>query len=239
MKQILMQIGLTAHESEVYLKLSEIGMTTAYQVAQETQIHKANVYAVLKKLTQRGLVTEKKLKGKLFYEANDPHLLIDLLDEKRDLMNSVIPKIRLLKKKDDSGTRLQVLKGAYALLQILENALALQKPIFVYGAPKDVYQLMAGRLNSFHEKRIKKKVKMYHIYHEESIERVEYLKKLSYTPIRLFPKLHSRVATFIYGDYVVLSIWEPPIKHIVIKDKDLAEAYLDYFWVIWKASKKI
>ncbi len=96
MEEILQECGLSKNEAKVYLKLSELGISSAYKVAKEANLFKANVYASLKKLEEKGLVSKKVIEGKVLYEASDPSFLIDLLEAKKDKIRQISPTIRLI-----------------------------------------------------------------------------------------------------------------------------------------------
>lgn len=238
MKEILEELGLSKNEAVVYLTLSEIGLSSAYKIAKESKIHKSNAYGTIEKLSERGLVMKKVLEGKTLYEAVDPSFLLDLLDTKKEKVANLIPSIRLLQKSSKKDTTFNVYKGPGALINLLFRDLEFNEPILVYGAPKIAHTLLGKRLDEFHKERIKRKIKMYHIYNFEAGERVKKLKRLPYTPIKNLPELFdSDVATHICGDEVVFGIWVPPVKFIQIKDKDMAKAYKNYFKILWKAAK--
>ena len=80
---------------------------------------------------------------------------------------------------------------------------------------------------------------MFHIYNFEAIDRMQELKRMAYTPVRYLPSLFdSHVSTNICSDEVVFVIWKQPIKVIQIKDKDMADAYRNYFDILWKSARK-
>ncbi len=56
---------------------------------------------------------------------------------------------------------------------------------------------------------------------------------------KLLPKeFITPVATQIYGDKILISIWEPTLLAIMIKSKEVAESYKSYFNLLWKLAKK-
>ena len=80
---------------------------------------------------------------------------------------------------------------------------------------------------------------MKHIYNSTAYERIAVLKKMPYTKIRILPALYdSEVATNVCGDEVMFVLFKPPLKVMLIKDKDMAQAYKKYFEILWKDAKK-
>ncbi|MBN2112358.1 hypothetical protein JW707_04650 [Candidatus Woesearchaeota archaeon] len=241
MEEILQEIGLSKNEAKIYLKLSEIGLSSAYKVAKESGLFKANTYEALKKLVEKGIVSRKSIDKKVFYEAADPSFLINILDTKKEKLNEIMPSLRLIQKSAKGESVFSTYKGEEASMNVLYHFLEFNEPIYVYGVPKTALEfLKKHRLDRFHRDRIKKKIKMYHIYNFEASERVKTLKKMPYTLIRTLPHLFdSNVSTNICGDEVFFTIFTPPLKTILIKDKDMAEAYKNYFNILWKNAKKV
>jgi len=238
-EELLQECGFSRNESKVYLKLSEIGLSSAYKISKEANLFKANTYLTLKRLEEKGLVMQRNVDGKVMYEASDPSLLMNILDSKRDKISQLIPSIRLMQKSVRTETVFNTYKGADAFLAILYHFLEFKESILVYGAPKRAYELMKLRIEQFHEKRIGNKIKMYHIYNFEAMERIKQISKMPYTYARYLSQLFdSQVSTNICGDEVVFVIWNPPVKVIQVKDKDMAQTYKNYFKILWKNAKK-
>ncbi len=238
MIEILQQIGLSKNESKIYVTLSEIGLSSAYKIAKQSNIFKSNTYDTLKRLIEKGLVSHKTIEDKELYETTDPSYLLEILNKKRELANQIIPQLRLIQQTDQSHTKFNSYKGADAVISILTNFLKYKEPIYVYGAPKIAFEILKHRITNFHKERIKKKIKMYHIYNFEATSRIKTLQKMPYTPIKVLPELFdTQVTTMICGDETTFTIWNPPIKVMQIVDEEMSKAYIKYFQILWKQAK--
>ncbi|MBD3252421.1 hypothetical protein GF386_01690 [Candidatus Pacearchaeota archaeon] len=234
----LKEIGFSLHEIRVYLLLSKIGISTAYNLAKKGGFFKSNTYEILKRLASKGIVSERKFSGKIYYEANDPNIFLHILNNKQEKLKEIVPEIRSLQKESLPESSSELYNGINAFINILYQLLEKKEPIYVYGAPKRAYELMKLHLSDFHKKRIKNKIKMYHIYNFEAIKRVKELKKMKNTYARTLPELfHSDASTLICSNYVVIAVWNPPFKIIKIKENSLADAYKKYFKILWKEAK--
>ncbi|MBS3138328.1 hypothetical protein A2819_00185 [Candidatus Azambacteria bacterium RIFCSPHIGHO2_01_FULL_40_24] len=239
MQEILEQAGLSKVEVQVYLTLSKLGLSSAYRIAAEAHLFRANVYEALSRLTEKTLVREKRIGGKLLFEASDPRVIMDILDEKRRNVESLIPQILLQQRSVMKETVFQEYKGPDAVVNALFHFLDYGKPILVWGVPKTAYALLAPKIDLFHEERIKRKVVMKHIYNSTAYERVSVLKKMPCTKIRILPALYdSEVATNVCGDEVMFVLYKAPVSVMLIKNKDMAEAYKRYFEILWTNAKK-
>jgi len=238
-EKALEEAGLTKNEARVYLALSQTGLSSAYKIAKEANMHKANVYDSLKSLVEKNLALKLEVDNKIVYEATEPRFILDLLKSREENIIEAIPSIKLMQQQPrGEKTAFKIYKGVGAFVNILFHFLSFKEPIFVYGAPKKAYELIKSRIGNFHKERIKRKIKMYHIYNFEAIERIKQLKKMPLTPVRILPALFdSQVSTNICGDEVVFVVWNPPVKVIQIRDKDMAKAYKKYFEILWKKAR--
>ena len=240
MEDILQEIGLSKNESIIYIKLSELGAASAYRIAKESKLFKANTYDVLNKLEAKGLVSKKTMDKKVLYEALDPSLLLNILDSRKEKLSKIIPRIRLIQQFVKSESVVNIYKGTAALRNVFYHFLEFNEPFLTYGVPKKGFEAVKYWIDNFHKERIKKGIKMHHIYNFEAHERVKTVNKMRLTSVRCLPQLYdSQVATNVCGDEVVLITFNPGIKIIQIKDQDMAEAYKKYFKILWKQAKKV
>lgn len=110
--QILPKIGLTQHESDIYLSLVESGPARISDIYKNTGIHRPIIYQSLPKLEAKELVTHST-KGKQKYFAAEPprklrKLFSDLIDsfdeqiehlEETYAAKSIKPKVKYLEGK--------------------------------------------------------------------------------------------------------------------------------------------
>ena len=239
LQDALEEIGLSKNEALVYLTLSDLGLTSAYRIADKAHLYRTSVYEALRHLIKKGLVAESHVNKKVLYEAGDAQFLSQFLENKRKKLDLAIPQIHLRQKAVMKKTEFQEYKGADAAVNILFHFLDFKEPILVWGVPKTAYSFLKHRIERFHDERLKRKVVMKHIYNSTAYERIVVLKKMRFTKIRILPALYdSEVATNVCGDEVMLVLYKPPLKVILIKDKDIADSYKRYFELLWKNAKK-
>ena len=119
MLEELQEVGLSKNEAIAYLKLSEMGLSSAYKLAKEAGLFKANSYDALRKLVEKGLVSEKKIDKKTLYEAMDPSSLLDFIDSKREKVRNLLSIIRLKQKTTNEETSFNVSKGVNSVINLL------------------------------------------------------------------------------------------------------------------------
>lgn len=114
--KILEKIGLTKHESAIYLALVELGPSNISKISEKTTIHRPLIYKAIPSLIEKRLITESKRQKGTVYIAEPPNRLETLFDDLRidffeilpDLEDSYSnneqkPKVRFLEGKD--GTK--------------------------------------------------------------------------------------------------------------------------------------
>jgi len=114
--KILEKLGLTKHESAIYLALLDMGTSNISQISEKTSIHRPLVYKALPSLLEKKLITKTQKLKTVVYGAEPPNRLEALFDDLKldffetlpDLEDAYAssekrPKIRFLEGKD--GTK--------------------------------------------------------------------------------------------------------------------------------------
>ncbi|MFH1590270.1 MAG: helix-turn-helix domain-containing protein [archaeon] len=238
MYEALEEIGLSKNESKVYISLLEIGINSAGKIAKEADLDRTNVYDVLDKLKNKGLVSYVIKDGTKHFQAADPRILRTLLSEKERGLSTIMPQLKLLKNMTENKNETQTYEGLSAFTNILDNFLSYNDQILVYGIPAIAPEMVRFFIPHFHRKRIPMNIVMKHIYNYNAQDRIAYLNTLEHTEAKYLPKeFDSPVSTFICGDEVVMVLWEKKPITIRIINKQISEVYKKYFEILWREAK--
>lgn len=90
----LEEYGLSENESKVYMYLIQHTDTNAYDLAKGTNIARTTVYNTLESLKAMNLVTEWKKNGVSYFGPESPNRLKQMLKEKEEVLEKVMPEIR-------------------------------------------------------------------------------------------------------------------------------------------------
>lgn len=231
-------IGLTRNESLVYLSLLDNGPCKAGCVAKTTKIQRTNVYDALARLMNKGLAGQIENEGTRMFDAGSPELLKDLLLEKQEKADRLVPLLRKRQAntgRENKATMLEGIKGIRAVLQDILSSLEPGDEVVTYGNPKDTSYRMRGFIGRYHNERISKGIRQYHIYNQDAQERLKQLREMKYTFARHLAKDYdSKVATTVYGDRVSFFVWQDQAQAMIIQNKEFAESYKRYYWLLWK-----
>ena len=242
-EEVLVELGLSKNESKIYVSLLEQGSSTVTQVAGLSGIHRVNVYDSLKKLKMKGLIGEISHDGKKLYQAAPPEALRNIIKEKEIRLEQVIPQLTLSNGLSRGVHNVQIYEGYDFIRNLFLHFLELKEDILDLNVLKFVLQQMGQHFQEvIHIRRAQQKQKMYHIYHKEAIERIKFLNTLPYTFARYLEQDYDHnVTTTICGDEVAIQVYyqnneQKPLT-IMIKNKQIADAYRAHFFILWEKAK--
>ncbi|MDD9953501.1 MAG: hypothetical protein OXR66_04130 [Candidatus Woesearchaeota archaeon] len=247
--QILSEIGLTKTEIKIYLTLLRIGESTTTNIVRESGIHASKVYEFLDRLQKKGLATYVIQANKKHFSAANPEFLQEFLKEKqraiehqKDEIQALIPELQSLHKQ--GGTiPFKVYTGLRGIKSFYDNHLTKLKKentSHVLGAPRIANEVIEGYLLDWHERRIKKGVKIKYIYDYDVRDYGKVREKMKYSKVRYLPEgISSPMWIEISGNTVGIGkIHGASTTIFSIEDKEIAKGYLDYFKLIWKMSEQ-
>ena len=228
----LVESGLTRTESQIYLTLLKKKNATAYRIAKDANLYRANTYKAIDNLLQKGIITKSISSGKQILKALPPEEIVSLLERQKEKIQHIIPLIERSFEEESEG--IQIFKGISSFMNLLYKLLEQEESIYAFDIPSYVPDIVKIHIEKFHKSRIAKKVKMYHIYDYDANDRIEFLKKKKYTYARQGSTgRFSAVTTIVCGDATLIVNWKKGIKTILIKDKDISEEYIKQFKFLW------
>ena len=247
MKQELKQIGLTEGESKVYLALLKIGSSTAGPIVKDSGISYSKIYEVLGRLLDKGIISYTVKEKTKYFQAVEPNRLLEYLEKQEDkiktnkkILRKIIPDLQKMKNKknlqeSEIFTGLKGIKTAYEMLT--ENYS--KKEALLYFYVHDEKHAKTAELiydQIFHYfKKIGIKLKgVGNIYFKKS---KYYVKPPNFIDLK-FVDFPLPATIDIYQDKILqISLGETPTA-ILIRSKEIADNYKEYFSEVWKIAKK-
>jgi len=237
----LLEIGLSKNEAKIYQMLLESGPSLIGEISSKTKIHRRNVYDSIERLKEKGFTSWTIKNNRKYFEAVDPKRIVDLFEEKKEKVRSIIPQ--LLKKQKMESQVVKVYTGKEGRKIIFEDKLRHKGEQLVLGAHQPS-EIISKYIRIYHKKRIDKKIHLKMLYPPCEIKAAYYFSKLKYVRVRILPKMLSKIpiAINIYGDKVAFLMDDEEKQSnltILIEDKNLGEDFRNYFYTIWNISKKL
>jgi len=239
----LQELGFTKNEVKIYSALLNLGSVTAGRITFESGLHRSRVYEGLNRLLEKGLVSSIKKGNVTLFEATDPEKIVDYLDEekakldaKKKIVEKVLPELREFKKTKPTAEA-RILQGVEGFKSMRRDVLKYAgKEHLLIGAIAREDEVMPLFFKQWNRERIKRRIKLRFLH--KSLARGKPMTKLKLSESRFLPENIINPAVInIYGDRVVNVLWKDdyPLCFMMI-NKDIAEAYRNYFGILWKSS---
>jgi sugar-specific transcriptional regulator TrmB len=237
MEETLLKLGLTKAEIKVYLTMLKLKSALAGEVTKMSGLHRRSVYDAIERLIEKGLVSYIVEGKRKRFQPESPERLRDIIHNWKDEVEDQIPKLNAIY---SSGTREQeatVYRGKNGLKTIMDDILDTGQTLYVYGAYGDFEERLKYFFAQFEKKRIRKRLHVKVIFDENDRARVA--GKLPLVSSRFLPAGFSGpVTTEVYGEKVLLMVWEEEPIILMVKNPKVAKAYRRYFNIIWDMAKK-
>jgi hypothetical protein len=232
--EILESAGLSLNEAKIIISLAEHKQMSPTEISKASGISRPNVYLSLKKLCR------KEIAGKCgrAYEIKNLKAISAGIKERGKNLSRIMPELLLAHSLSSGRENVKILEGVAAMRDTVDNFLKFKEPLAVFGIPKEAPEILGNWLVPHHQKRIKLGIPMMHLYNEDAKERIKLLNKLPFTKARYLPKeFNSPASTEVCGDETMIAIWRRPPVIIKIKNRAVAEAYKNYFKLLWRNAK--
>lgn len=235
---ILRKVGLSEGEIKVYNAVLGIGIAPINKIHEKTGIERRNIYDILNKLIERGLVTYMNENKKRSFQISSPNRLLEYIDEKKEAFEDIKKKLSLqmpeiLKEfqAKNEDIKAEVFRGVEGIKTVWNDMLNYSE-MFWIGSGRYVPKRYPNFFIPWNKRRIKKRIKVFNLLRYEmrgqievwTYEKVKYLpKEFSGTPavIGIFG---NKIAHFLYGENLFA---------FVIESKELAENYKSYHKYLW------
>lgn len=232
-KSILIKIGFSKGEIEIYLALLRLGKSNVTGLTKETGIHRTYIYDIIEKLRERGLISQIIEQNKKYFQAVSPERIKDYLLEGVSDFEQLLPELNKINKLPEETT-IETYKGKEGIKTILNDIIKTGKDYYAIGAIKKFEELLPIVSEQFLVK-----VNKISIREKVILEQGEKILKAKRHRYRYLPKEYIFLSScIIYSDKVALFIWKEPYIQILIKNKDIAKSYLSQFEILWKIAEK-
>jgi len=240
---IFEELGLAKNEARVYDALLVEGESGVGDIAVKSKVHRRNVYDTLNKLIERGLVFERITSTEHRYQAAEPNKLMELVKEKEEKVQSVMPDLTKLYNAVPHNDDVIVYRGIEGWKNYLRNIIQVGEDVYTIGA-KGTWQddRLKHVVSQLARASKDKDIRNYWLFdhgvkgtHEPYIEQgfqVEY----RYLP----PGFDSPAAVDVFGDHVVIVTDPTPDRVVeefsvtVLVNQHTADAFRTWHALLWK-----
>ncbi len=236
----LKELGLTEHESTIYLAVLKNDEASAGEVLDEVQLHREQVYRALKKLVDEGFLTEFEKNKRSYFSAVNPDIFVQRAQSKIKIAESLQPILKKLHQENPPTIR--VFKGEDCFKIMFEDILSTVKKngeYLVLGGAGDSFYHLTKNYFSHYQKILKKRKIKVRIVSHKSVKHKEELSAGEKISVRQIEgQLGGPAATVIYKNKVAIEVFDPQNPAVILIENPLvADSYRKTFESLWQIAK--
>lgn len=242
LEKAIERLGLTEHESKVYLCCLSYGSVSVLEIAKRTGIKRTSIYPTLTQLQHKGLIRYdvSQLKRKII--AEHPQVLEHVLKDTTDLFHNAQPHLAALFNTQGSGSYIRYHEGLKSVKPIYEELLDDLKPHDFYYAISNV-ELWQNIDPAFFKKNIERRSKLRvdsKLLFEDSPlghERKKFERNFN-EEIRLLSSNHNMNTDMVITPHKVVITQLNPVSSLVIENKSVINTMKNIFDQLWDMAAK-
>lgn len=241
----LKELDLSNGQIRVYSAVLELGISTLNKIQEKTGIERRNIYDILNKLIEKGLISYTVEKGKRTYQCTHPNKIFEEIKKKKQSLNileSQVPQIISFFEQVKPDIRAEVFRGNEALKAVMEDVLTYKASYWIGGNSGVESTPLKNWFKHWMARRVKKKHILYDLVDYGTF--LEGLKpkdikihKKNYYKYHSLPKaLRSPMVVVIFGNKVAQILWRKQSFAFVLESAEIKESFMKYFYYFWKDS---
>ncbi|NQU97982.1 hypothetical protein HQ533_00805 [Candidatus Woesearchaeota archaeon] len=239
----LKELGLSDGQIAVYQAVLELGISSLGKIQEKTGIERRNIYDILNKLIEKGLITYTVEKGIKTYQCTHPNKILEEIKKKElslKKLENQIPKIKDLFNLSKPEIRAEVFRGNEALKALMDEMLEYKETYWIGGNSGVETIPLKNWFGHWMKRRVEKKRMLYDLVdHGTFLEGLEphdikTHKKNLYKYCQLPKDLRSPLIMVVFGNKVAQILWSKQSFAFVLESEEIRESFMKYFHYFWK-----
>lgn len=238
---ILLDIGLSPNEGQIYEVLLELKEAGAGEIATKSGVHRRNVYDVLQRLLEKGLVYQVFGKGDITYRAVDPGKLSEFLTEKQEKLAAVMPNLEATFRSAARTEEAYIYKGVEGMKNYLRDLLRVGEDAYFIAAKGAWFDpRLTTFLQGFLKEAERRNITYHHLFDAAIRGVLPTVPQTVKPPYKFLPAKYATGSMVdIFGDHVVLFTGaglakiEDDMTLFVLVSRPLADSFRTWFQLIW------
>lgn len=235
---------LDEKQSRVYLATLRLGEARAPEIAKVSGVKRTTTYGILDELTELGLV-QRNSKGKIsMFRALDPERLLEIADEKKKIIEKLMPDLMGAFLRKWSAPRIMSFNGLGGIKKIYKDALECKsKKIRQIVRIKEHTEVLGEAfIKNYIKERVSKGVSAYDLHPKgdygysstRGMENSALKRFVRYLPPGIF---HAAIV-LTYDDKVAMVSTKKENFGFIIQSQEFADTFQAYFEFIWGLGSK-
>ncbi|MBS3158862.1 hypothetical protein J4206_06265 [Candidatus Woesearchaeota archaeon] len=234
-EEALLAAGLTFNEAKVYLALLKLGSANVNEITKKSGVHRVNVYDILDRLTEKGLVSSIIANKKKAYQVVNPDVLREIIKQKEYLVEKALPELKLDYNINPKKEHVYYFHGPDGVSTAYSMMMAQKETIYGIGGSGRTREFLKHRHDKFIKELKSNKCKVKALYYE--FTRKTGVAK-DYDTRYLPDKYQSPMMIDVCGSLVIILLSTDEVSAIVIDNRALADSYRKYFELLWNTVAK-
>lgn len=246
-EEILRKIGLTDGETKVYLALLESGPSTVGPIVKKSGVAYSNIYEVLQRLAEKGLVSYVIKQKTKHFQAYDPEKLMDYIkrqeseiEKEKAELNKILPALKKIS--EEAGEKLEAevyvgMKGVFSAFEKMEKDYKSGEDyFFLYNHEPGIMGMTDNFFTKLDPVNRKVGLKM------KGISQPDYRKSKFVRYVRKYLEMRYidiplPANVDMHKDKLLFVSWSAKPVAFIIHSVDMAEKFRAYFNELWKIAK--
>lgn len=238
----LEDLGLSHAEATLYLTLLEGGPSTTGPLIYDTGLQSSTVYHVLGSLQEKGLVSYI-LRGKTkHFQAESPESFALFLDEKRQRLEKILPKLRRMETQRKTKHTARVFEGLNGMKTAMNDILLTMKPgeeYYFLSVPSHNFstQDVQRFFRQYHLRRDSLGIRVKGITTKDNIQQMKRVHRgLRHSQVRWVNDFLT-IGLVIYNNKVITMDFDS-MTAFMIQSPFVAKSYARFFKEKWKSARR-
>jgi|SRR3989344_8054876 len=238
----LKELGLTEGQISVYSAVLEKGISTLNNIHEKTGIERRNIYDILNKLIEKGMISYTIEKGKRTYQCTHPNKIKEEIHKKEASLKeleSQLPDIKELFNLSKPEIDSEIYRGLESIKSLMNEFL--EYDTYWIGGNSGIESTALNIwFKHWMEKRKECKKMMYDLVsYGTSLEgldpkNIKEHKKMYYEYQSLPKGFYTPLVIVIFGNKVAQILWNQQPFAIVIESKEVKDSFMKFFDYFWK-----
>lgn len=243
-EKALIRAGLDQKQAKIYIACLELGKSKAPAIAKKAEVKRTTTYGILDELVALGLVSVAQAGKVKYYKAQDPEVILDMIENNRDIVAKAVPGLRDMFLSFHSKPAIQFFEGREGIKRIYEDTLTNQaKKVLQIVRVKDFISYPGSSYaREYTRKRAALGITAYalnsslgDVYDETNgKESVQWKRHVRYLP----PQIFHAAMIMIYDNKVAMVSTKEENFGFIIESKEFSSTLKAYFEFMWKMGSK-
>jgi HTH-type transcriptional regulator, sugar sensing transcriptional regulator len=241
--QTLKELDLSDGQVAVYTACLELGVSSLNAIQEKTGIERRNIYDILNKLIEKGLISYMENKGRRTYQCTHPNRIREQVQRKQERLaqlDAQVPMLIAQFKESKTEVGAQTYRGNDAMKALLDEMLEYDESYWIGGNSGVEGTSLKAWFKHWMDRRVERKRMMYDLVDNGRFleglgpDTLRAHKKEFYKLCELPADLSSPMVIVIFGNKVAQILWSKQSFAFVLESPEIKESFMKYFHHFWK-----